>query len=67
MNEEKGCPKCGCATFYSKFTGTQYYKADGEPDGYHLGARKTKTVRCLKCGYKTTLERLRKNNETNTV
>ena len=64
MEKSKGCPKCGCGSFYSKFIGTQYYKANGEPDGYLLGDRETKTVRCLNCGYRTTLERLRKKNET---
>lgn len=63
----KGCPKCGCETFFSKFIGTQYYKANGENDGYHFDGKETKTVRCLKCHYRTTLDKLReraKKNET---
>lgn len=62
-NEQKGCPKCGCDSFYAKVFGRQYYTAKGEPAGYEVDGE-TKTLFCYKCGYKTTLERLVKQNET---
>lgn len=63
MSERKGCPKCGCDSFYAKVFGRQFYTATGEPAGYEVD-NETKTLFCYKCGYKTTLERLVKKNET---
>lgn len=45
------CPHCGSNSgLYSAFTGVQYYKFNGEPDGYdETMGREGKTLRCRAC------------------
>ncbi len=44
------CPKCGGTTgFYTKGEVWQYYKCNGDPDGYEFVGEGTMAI-CLDCG-----------------
>lgn len=61
------CPKCNGDEFYANIKGMQYYNEFGEPQGYIIThSYETKSVRCLHCGYKTTLKKLEERKENDT-
>ena len=44
------CPKCGGTSgFYTKGEVWQYYKCNGDPDGYEFVSESTMAI-CLDCG-----------------
>lgn len=62
-----GCPKCGSTKgFESRITGIQYYTCNGEPDGYEIDVfSETRTIRCINCGYRTTVAKLASRSGVN--
>lgn len=60
------CPSCGSkAGVYKTFTGTQYYRWDGEPDGFTTDDPENQTnfVRCLSCNRRISMKRILKEGE----
>lgn len=61
----KKCPKCGSDKgVFTTFTGTQYYKWNGEPNGYSDNIeRESKFARCVVCNHKISMNRILKESE----
>ncbi len=61
------CRKCGSDNgYYSTVYVKQYYKINGEPNGYDLDlSKETETVRCLNCGARVKLEKIREEEKHN--
>ena len=58
------CPYCGSTKgAMTTFIGTQYYKWNGEPDGYfeEMDGSESKFAKCLDCGRKIKLAKLQRN------
>lgn len=52
------CPKCGGTDgFYTKGTVMQYYKCNGDPDGYEFTSEGTMAA-CLNCGKRIQLSKI---------
>lgn len=57
------CPKCGGTDgFYTKGTVTQYYKCNGDPDGYEFTGEGTMAT-CLNCGRRIKLGKILRGRE----
>lgn len=62
-NELKKCPKCGSDVgLVANGTFAQYYDWSGEPCGFTHNSV-ANTVRCVRCGYKTDIRKVRADNE----
>lgn len=61
------CPYCGSEKgVFTTFIGTQYYKWNGEADGYSDSMdNESKFAKCIECGRKISMNRILKEREIN--
>lgn len=60
------CPHCGSDHgVYKTYTGKQYYDFDGEPAGFYADVPDNQRTfaRCINCGKKISLDRIKREAE----
>lgn len=62
------CPYCGSDKgVFTTFTGTQYYKWNGETNGYSdFAETESKFARCISCNRKISMNRIQKESVLDT-